>query len=342
MSRIAEYDLPPELTNAGLGSDNNFVLDNQLEVMTPENIAFQHSIAGPFQRVLAFGFDIMITQVGYWTIVAIFAFAVIPLAVTLFGANNFLAEVLAGLSIAMVLVGSFVITWFYGAYMETYYNGRTWGKMVSRQRVLSVDGSAINGTQAALRNFFRAIDLFPVVSPSVFLGATGLTEVYPLPTALVGIVVMCANRSHRRIGDLIAGTMVVVEPVRGSKAMLKFDDPRVARLAELIPIDFVVDHKLASALSSYVERRHFLGEQRVAEIASRLAPTLRHRFGMPSSTNGDLLLCALYQRTFLEESDEGGTVSQSTDEVSITEPLISETSAAPAESNNQEGTDESV
>ena len=48
--------------------------------------------------------------------------------------------------------------------METYYNGRTFGKMTAGLRVISTDGQAIDGVQATLRNFFRWIDLMPVVT----------------------------------------------------------------------------------------------------------------------------------------------------------------------------------
>ena len=42
------------------------VVDNQLLVETPENIAFQYQVAGPFRRAVAFVLDILISQVAYW------------------------------------------------------------------------------------------------------------------------------------------------------------------------------------------------------------------------------------------------------------------------------------
>jgi uncharacterized RDD family membrane protein YckC len=218
--------------------------------------------------------------------------------------NRTLADVLGGLGAALVLVGAFLVTWFYGAYFETVYNGRTLGKMLCRQRVLSATGGSIDATQALLRNFFRAVDMFPFVNAGILWGTLGF-EGFFLPTGLAGLIVMCVNGQYRRIGDLVAGTIVISEDPRVAGNLAQFDDDRVARLAEMIPADFVVDRSLARALSSYVERRKYFGPKRVEEIANRLAPILINRFGLMESTNSDLFLCAMYHRTFLTtRSDE--------------------------------------
>ena len=68
-------------------------------------------------------------------------------------------ELFAGVVFGLVLVGFFVVYWFYGAYMETRVNGQALGKRLCGIRVISVDGHAIDGVQATLRNFFRFLDI---------------------------------------------------------------------------------------------------------------------------------------------------------------------------------------
>jgi hypothetical protein len=70
-------------------------------------------------------------------------------------------------------------------------------------------------------------------------------------------------------------------------------------MATELPASFQVDFKLSQALASYVERRRYLSVPRRAEIARHLGELLTARLGLPSDTNHDQLLCALYYRTFV-------------------------------------------
>lgn len=276
-------------------------LDNQLAVTTPENIAFQYRMAGPFQRVGAYLLDILISQAAYAVLAALimmlFSWILIPMSGGI-GAGG-LAETILGMMQGMVLIGMFLMTWFYGAVTEALFNGQTPGKKITSIRVLSTDGGAINGAQATLRNFFRLLDIMPMISLGFLIGEEFLNGVM-LPTALFGLVVMSLNRGYRRIGDFVADTMVVHETRDWTHGITSFQDPRVAGLAEMIPADFEVSASLARALADYVDQRRFLAAERVAEIAAHLAPLLLRRFGLPADTNHDLLLCALYYRTFVD------------------------------------------
>ncbi len=272
-------------------------VDNYLTVSTPENIAFFYQIAGPFQRAISFLLDFTFSQAAYWVIFLMIMF-VLGFVLGPFG---LFSGVLGSFVMFLGLIGAFFVYWFYGAYMETFYNGRTWGKMVCRQRVLNADGSAINGSQALLRNFFRLVDTGPIFLLPVDFGA-GDQFYVPVPTAIFGLVVMCVNRDFRRIGDLVAGTIVVKEEIKRSGNVVRFTDSRVPLLAELLPASFAVDKEMALALASYVERRSFLGQQRLDEIARRLSPMLIEKMNLAQDTNPDLLLCSLYYKTFHSEA----------------------------------------
>ena len=272
-------------------------VDNYLTVSTPENIAFFYQVAGPFQRAISFLLDFTFSQAAYWII---FLVIVLVLGFVL-GPFGLFAGVLGSFVMFLGLIGAFFVYWFYGAFMETFYNGRTWGKMICRQRVLNADGSAINGSQALLRNFFRLVDTGPIFLLPLDFGA-GDQVFIPIPTAIFGLAVMCLNRDFRRIGDLVAGTIVVKEELKRSGKIVRFTDARVPLLAELLPSSFVVDKEMALALASYVERRPFLGPSRLDEIARRLSPLLIEKMNLAPDTNPDLLLCSLYYKTFHSDS----------------------------------------
>jgi len=76
------------------------------------------------------------------------------------------------------------------------------------------------------------------------------------------------------------------------------------QLASYLPPDFEVTKSLSKALSTYVERRRFFSPPRRREVARHLAEPLLKRFGLPADTSYDLLLCALYYRSFIADRGE--------------------------------------
>jgi len=221
---------------------------------------------------------------------------------------TFLLEGLGFLFWTFILVTFFALWWFYGAVMETLMNGQTWAKRLLRLRVLTTDGRPINALQATARNILRFADVMPVFSIltiSSWLTAVPVEMQWPLfPSCLIGMVFMVLTKRHQRLGDLVSGTMVVCEEPRWVADLAIADDPRTPALAEYIPPGFVVSRKMAKALAHYVDRRRYFDHGRRAEIARHLGEPLLRLFGMRPDTSHDLILCALYYRTFIAKKDE--------------------------------------
>ncbi len=251
-------------------SERNGELDSRIEIVTPENIAFQYRVAGPFRRLPAFLIDMMICLVTY----AVISFAIMMISFWL-GIPN--------LGVGASLLILFLLTWFYGGLFETFCNGQTPGKRLMEIRVLSVDGRPIDGLQAVLRNILRAVD----APPPFFLP--------------IGLVAAAMNRRFQRLGDLAAGTMVVVEEPRWFHGVVRISDPQAVWLAGQIPPGFQASRSLARALALYVQRRLHLAWPRRMEVAAHVAAPLRDRFQLPAATDPDQLLCGLYHRTFITE-----------------------------------------
>lgn len=265
-------------------------LDTRIDIPTPENIEFAYRLAGPFRRLPAFLMDWLIRLVG----------AIIIQLLLLMVAPN-------GIGVGMFLVVFFVVEWFYGALFETYMNGQTPGKRLMGIRVLTTKGRPINGLQAVMRNILRFVDMMPLISLEI-LGRMPFTNeaipAYLIPTYIVGLVTMAVTGRFQRLGDVVCGTMVVVEERQWLTGVAKIEDPRAFELASYLPTDFEVPRTLARALSHYVERRRFFSPVRRREVSEHLALPLLRQFGFPLDTNYDLLLCALYYRTFIADRSQ--------------------------------------
>jgi uncharacterized RDD family membrane protein YckC len=159
---------------------------DQLKIDTPEQIALELPLAGIGSRFLAIAIDTLI-QAALYFIVGIVSFLVLG-----FGASmiSFLPRTLGP---ALAIFIWFVIYWGYFAIFESLWNGQTPGKRLAGIRVIKENGRPINAFEAIGRNLMRAVDMQPVI-------------VYG-----IGLVCMMCNRQSRRLGDFVAGTVVVHE-----------------------------------------------------------------------------------------------------------------------------------
>jgi uncharacterized RDD family membrane protein YckC len=252
-------------------------LDSRIEIVTPENIAFHYVLAGPFRRLPAFLIDLAI-RAGLLFVIGLGCMWLFSLASA------------TGLGLGVTLVSWFALSWFYGGFFETYWNGQTPGKRMLGLRVLTVDGQPINALQAVLRNVLRDVDSMPLAGPG------GLVPLYTLALA-----VMAANDRYQRLGDLACGTIVVVEERSKLRELASLRQAEVAQFAQSLPLDFKVNRAMGQAIAVYVSRRELFSAERRFEIARTLAEPLGALMGLPGDTNPDLLLCALYYRTFFAD-----------------------------------------
>jgi uncharacterized RDD family membrane protein YckC len=261
-------------------------IDSAVEIITPENIAFRYRVAGPFRRLPAYLLDLLVRTA-----------LVVGIAIGLGLAGIFLG----GIAVALIIIAHFLIEWFYGGFCETFFNGQTPGKKVMGLRVLSIDGQPITPIQAILRNILRFVDMMPLLSLQIL---NPDVPVYVIPTFGMALIGAALSPRFQRIGDIVCGTMVVIEDRRWLTGVAKLDDPRAAQLASYLPLDFRVSRSLARALAAYVDRRRFFSPARRREIARHLAEPLLARFQFPADTSYDLLLCALYYRAFVSDREE--------------------------------------
>ncbi len=153
-----------------------------LDLATPERVALELPIAGIGSRALAWLIDA--AALGVAALTAYFAFTLAvpdPL------------QALLGLSRVMRVGGTLALfgaLWVYWTLLEVRWRGQTLGKRLVGVRVVRHDGAPVTLADSAVRNLLRAVDFLPLCYP-------------------VGVVTMLVDPLHRRVGDLVAGTLLV-------------------------------------------------------------------------------------------------------------------------------------
>jgi uncharacterized RDD family membrane protein YckC len=258
--------------NNGEMANTNGQIDTRIQIVTPENIAFQYRVAGPFRRLPAFLIDLAI-RVG----VAVLGMIAAALA---FGSVG-----VTGVGLGLGLILWFGLSWFYGGLFEALWNGQTPGKRVLGIRVVSVEGQPITPFQAILRNILRDVDAQPFMFYQV------------------GLLAAMLNDRFQRLGDLASGTMVVIEEGRRLQGVVPIRESEAIRIAGLVPPGFEPSRSLARALAAYVQRRQLFPLGRRLEIARHIGEPLRQKLEFPVETDLDMFLCGLYRRAFIVERD---------------------------------------
>ena len=175
-------------------------LDNTAEVETPEHVRFGYRVAGPVRRMLAYLLDLLI-RAGVLLVLGLIV------AIALGG-----SEAVMG----VLLICAFVLEWGYYVFFETIGDGRSPGKRALSLRVVKEGGYPIGFIDSVLRNLLRGADFLPV-------------------GYLVGLFTMAADSRFRRLGDRVAGTMVVVEERSRVAAPLTLSPPPTAQELEGLP-----------------------------------------------------------------------------------------------------------
>ena len=267
-------------------------MSREILVVTPENIEIEYELAGIGSRFLANLLDNLFQLCAYalvWIVVGLVAL-ILTLAAS--QVAHSLGVFFEGTGVAIALVGAFIVLWGYFIYFETVWNGQTPGKRQLGLRVIRDGGYPINVYAAITRNLIRVMDGMPLVALGLI--AAGIFGHQPLTGAMGGlcilIPVLCLLLSARyqRLGDLVAGTMVVKQRA-----------PRVPTLEALAPPPRVLPEHLAAyaladigrhvyemtvpeyrAVRHYIDRRWQLPPLVQQTSAMRLAVPLMQRLGI--------------------------------------------------------------
>ena len=157
---------------------------DKLTIETPELTSLEYSLAGIGSRFLALAID-TVFQLGATILVSV------PLFL-LAGGLGALTGGGASWVLAVWILVLFLVQYGYFALFETLWHGQTPGKRAMKLRVIKDSGRPIDVYQALVRNLLRIVDSLPGIYA-------------------VGIVTALISPQSRRLGDYVAGTVVVHE-----------------------------------------------------------------------------------------------------------------------------------
>jgi uncharacterized RDD family membrane protein YckC len=183
-----------------------------------------------------------------------------------------LAEVgleLGGLATGALYVLVFLLLFGYPAAFETLWRGRTLGKAALGLRVVTVEGGPIRFRHAAIRAILGIVDKY-------------------LFSGMVGVVAVLVTRRNQRVGDLVAGTIVLRERSGAvAPSAVRFSPPRGAE-AYTASLDVSrLEHEDYGTVRSFLLRAHSLAPAARSPLAASIASSVVARLratppaGMP-------------------------------------------------------------
>jgi uncharacterized RDD family membrane protein YckC len=172
------------------------------EIVTPEGIPLRFTLARAGDRAAAFLLDVLLQ--------IFLAVAVLwGLSLAVGGKDSWLT--------AVVVIFAFLLLNFYFAFFEIRWQGATPGKRQIGIRVIDARGGQLETSAVLARNLVRELEVwtplrFLLASHLVWPDAPGWARLVAGGWAFVFLFMPVFNRDRLRVGDMIAGTRVVLQP----------------------------------------------------------------------------------------------------------------------------------
>lgn len=230
-------------------------------------------VAGIGSRFLALAIDSLLQGATAFAI-GLLAVFLIPGFAAAGGGSN------AGVwFVAIIAFGFFLLFYGYFAIFEILWNGQTPGKRIIGIRVIKDSGRPLTVAESIGRNLLRIVDQLP--------------GFYAL-----GMIVALLNSRNKRIGDLVAGSLVVRESSAASKpawqaTRAQVDGPPATLGASTMSLDDL------ALIDTFLNRRHELTPDVRSRMAARIVDQLKTRVAFarrPGTTDEALLEALAYER----------------------------------------------
>ena len=226
---------------------------NQINLQTPESVELEFTLAGIGNRCLALIIDYIIlglTILLVWIIGIFLRYQIPPDFI-----SNIFVERLSQWITAILIITSFTIYVGYFVILETLWHGQSPGKKWIKIRVIRDNGKPERLPQAILRALFRPVD----------------------DLLSIGVFFIIFSAKEKRIGDLVAGTIVIQEEpspnstdidisseAKDLVVRLKAD----AQIANLLPEDF-------ATIRDFLQRRKNMILEYQHQLSRKLAEQVK-------------------------------------------------------------------
>jgi len=202
-----------------------------LIIETPERVPLHFALASIGNRFLACAIDHTIQ------VLALLLIFLASLVLARFSAiQNFITSAPKWVGAIMLLL-LFLVFSSYFAFFEWLWSGQTPGKRWLKLRVIREDGRPITFWEATVRNLVRFLDMMPT-----------------FPFYSIGLISVFSTTRDQRIGDMVAGTVVIREREEDAPAFSQVfatpvSDPALRRSFK--PVDFTAS--LAALTESEIQ-----------------------------------------------------------------------------------------
>jgi uncharacterized RDD family membrane protein YckC len=253
-------------------------------IETPEQMPLEFAIAGVGSRFLALLIDTLI-QIGVVVCILI--------VVIILGVTGTITPFIQRQSVwvAAAFIGAlFLLNFGYFAFFEILWNGQTPGKRKVGIRVIKDSGRPLTPAETIGRNFLRILDQLP-----------GFYA--------IGILVALLNRQNKRIGDFLAGSLVIretpfeaIKPVwqTGGSQAFSQEQPSSPDVSEAARIS-IEDLTL---IETFLQRRHELAPDVRSRMADQILTRLRDKQSL--ATGGEASPESILESLARERRSAGG------------------------------------
>ena len=241
-------------------SQNRVPVDfrDKLTIETPEQTVLEFEVAGIGSRFLALAFDTLLQILVGIGLLMILVVAGVAMPSAAGGGIWFLA---------IFVLAFFALYFGYFAIFEVLWNGQTPGKKKEGLRVIKDSGRPITPAEAVGRNLMRIVDQLPALYA-------------------VGICSVLLSRQNKRLGDFVAGTIVVHEKsLMDAKPIWESAPAAQPGLATTLGSQRLSAEEFA-LVEAYLNRRSSLPSDVRFTMADRIATQIRPKLSLSS---GELL-----------------------------------------------------
>ncbi|MBW2733455.1 MAG: RDD family protein [Deltaproteobacteria bacterium] len=253
------------------------MITTNFKIDSPEGISFSYELASLTDRGVAYLIDLAIRAT------VMVAFGIVMLVA--------LGPVIFA-GVGMWLIVYFIVEWGYYVLFELLWNGQSPGKRLFNLRVVKLHGTPVGFFDSLLRNLLRAADALP---PLFIVGSYAF-----------GAMTLLVSKRFQRLGDLAAGTIVVLEHKNHYAGTMSLPQLQKLDHGALGPEAALRGARLSTRekqlLAEFAARSYRLHPQRAEELASIIAAPFAKRMGRPLEGSATEFLLRLHAAAGERES----------------------------------------
>ncbi|HEV3276528.1 MAG TPA: RDD family protein [Terriglobia bacterium] len=231
---------------------------DHLIIETPEQISLDLPLAGIGSRFLALALDTLI-QLGAASVIVAVWFSLSALGIV----GGPASKGRLWFSV-LTVVAAFLLYYGYFGFFEAIWNGQTPGKRYTHLRVVKNNGQPISVYDSVTRNLVRIVDSVPGIY-------------------VIGILAALLSSQSRRLGDYVAGTVVIRElPVERPAQPGAATEPAGEKPGNVVSVYAAgLSDEEFQLIEAFLLRRNQLSGAVRSSIAGQITAQIATRLGIP-------------------------------------------------------------